>query len=98
MEMVPGLNREVYLAVRQDAMQDEALLEDLLEAATEWGAGGGSRRQLLGRAAPMVRGRVEAAGLAAAADPGRWQSSRGCRLLLQVRWLGGQATAAGLAG
>jgi hypothetical protein len=93
MQMVPGANREVYLAVRQDAMQDEALLEDRLEAATDGGAGRRSRLRLLGQAGPQVRARVAAAGLAEEGDPGRWQSSGGYRLLLQVG-AGGRAGAA----
>ena len=78
-QFLPGANREIYLALHEAAVQPEAMLRDLLDAATQWqvqGCDGQDQVGLINRISPQVRAKAEALGLAAVADPGRWHSAQ----------------------
>ncbi len=86
-QFLPGSNRELYLALHEAAVQPEALLRDLLDAATQWqqgGCNGQAQVALVKQISPQVRTKAEALGLAAVADPGKWQSAQGQGLLFKV--------------
>lgn len=68
-------------------MQPEAMLRDLLDAATQWqpqGCDGQAQMGLINQISPQVRAKADALGLAAVADPGRWHSAQGYSLLFKV--------------
>jgi hypothetical protein len=68
-------------------VQPEAMLRDLLDAATRWqvdGCDGQAQAALINQISPQVRAKAEALGLAAVADPSRWRSPQGYGLLFKV--------------